>query len=317
MPPKTEASSLASRPSSGAFGRRSEKIDPNQLTLFEELFQEAKKAVEEESGAKDEEAEWKWERRRGRPHGRGPLPDHLPLYRQEQIFLRTGIHLRRRTLCDWMGEAAGLLEPIVLEVKRFILTSKVVQSDDTHVRVRMEDGRIDRGVIWAYAIPWAEVVYDFGLSRGKGTPAKFLEGYLLPGLPPGGWQRGLEKRQAEALPILKDLEGIIRDCGNHALPKSEFGGAVKYPLNQWPALLRYTEVGEAAIDNNIDRERHAAHPDPQGPRQATPPLATGLRGGRAMVSRGERARIGPQRAGIDQMGSAGRIGQWPSHLTSG
>jgi len=65
------------------FGRRSEKIDPNQLLLFEELFQEAKKAVEEESATKDEEAEWKWERRRQRPHGRGPIPDHLLRKREE------------------------------------------------------------------------------------------------------------------------------------------------------------------------------------------------------------------------------------------
>ena len=383
------------------FGRHSEKIDPNQLLLFEELFQEAKKAVEEERATKDEEVEWKLERRRTRPHGRGPLPDHLlrkreeihpdpadriciccgkemqpigeevteeleyvpcqcyvrqiarikygchdcqegvviaplpprpiekgrpgvgllahvavskygdhlPLYRQEQIFLRTGIHLRRQTLCDWMGEAAGLLEPIVLEVKRFILAAKVVQSDDTHVLVRMEDGRMDRGFLWAYGIPWAEVVYDFSLSRGQGTPAKFLEGYRgflqadgyegynevfrgglvlhigcmahvrrkfhdarheapeetmvalvaiqrLYRIEREAKEAGLdpvarrEKRQAEALPILKDLEGIIRDYGSHALPKSEFGGAVRYALNQWPDILRYTEVGEAEIDNN-------------------------------------------------------------------
>ena len=65
------------------FGRHSEKIDPNQTLLFEELFQEAKKAVEEENRPKDEEVEWKWERRRKKPHGRGPLPDHLPRKREE------------------------------------------------------------------------------------------------------------------------------------------------------------------------------------------------------------------------------------------
>ena len=59
-----------------------------------------------------------------------------------------------------------------------------------------------------------------------------------------------EKRQAEALPILTDLEEIIREYGRHALPKSNLGTAVTYALNQWPAILRYTEVGEADIDNN-------------------------------------------------------------------
>jgi len=207
-----------------------------------------------------------------------------------------GIHLRgRSSATGWRGRRSP--RAIVLEVKRFILSDKVVQSDDTHVQVRMEDVRMERGFLWAYAIPWAEVVYDFSLSRGQGTPAKFLEGYhgYLQADGYEGYKRGLpqrsrpphrmhgppprkflrrpheapdetrvvlvaiqrlyriereakeagldpaarrEKRQAEALPSSRKLEGIIRDYGSHALPKSEFGGAVTYALNQWPDILR-------------------------------------------------------------------------------
>ena len=60
----------------------------------------------------------------------------------------------------------------------------------------------------------------------------------------------VEKRRAEALPILTELEEVIKEYGKYALPKSEFGGAVQYALGQWQALLRYVEVGEAEIDNN-------------------------------------------------------------------
>ena len=35
-----------------------------------------------------------------------------------------------------------------------------------------------------------------------------------------------------------------------ALPQSELGKAITYALNQWPSIKRYTEVGEAEIDNN-------------------------------------------------------------------
>ena len=39
--------------------------------------------------------------------------DHLPLYRQSQIFAREGIELERSTLADWVGGASALLEPLV------------------------------------------------------------------------------------------------------------------------------------------------------------------------------------------------------------
>jgi transposase len=38
--------------------------------------------------------------------------DHLPLYRQAQIYARQGVHLDRSTLADWVGKAAFLLEPV-------------------------------------------------------------------------------------------------------------------------------------------------------------------------------------------------------------
>ena len=38
--------------------------------------------------------------------------DHLPLYRQAQIYARQGIHLDRSTLADWVGHAAYLLKPV-------------------------------------------------------------------------------------------------------------------------------------------------------------------------------------------------------------
>ncbi len=105
--------------------------------------------------------------------------DHLPLYRQEQIFDREGIDLRRSTLCDWMGGTAGLLEPIVFETRRYILSRSFVQSDDTHVRVRDAEtkGATKRGYLWVYCVPWGEVVYDFTLSRGQEGPLTFLQGY--------------------------------------------------------------------------------------------------------------------------------------------
>ena len=76
--------------------------------------------------------------------------DHLPLYRQEGIFKRFGVDLSRSTMCDWMAVAAELLEPIVKLMMSRILTSKVVQNDDTPVPVQDHAGKgIKTGRLWA------------------------------------------------------------------------------------------------------------------------------------------------------------------------
>jgi transposase len=61
--------------------------------------------------------------------------DHQPLHRQEKMFRRLGVALPRQTLCDWMARCAALLEPLYERVKRLVLASKVVQTDDTPGKV--------------------------------------------------------------------------------------------------------------------------------------------------------------------------------------
>jgi transposase len=39
--------------------------------------------------------------------------DHLPLYRQEEIYERQGVELDRSTLADWVGQSSALLQPLV------------------------------------------------------------------------------------------------------------------------------------------------------------------------------------------------------------
>jgi transposase len=58
-------------------------------------------------------------------------------------------------------------------------------------------------------------------------------------------------RQTHALPILKQFKAWLDDQAPRVLPKSPIGEAFTYTLNQWAALLRYTEHGALAIDNNI------------------------------------------------------------------
>src|SRR5919202_732718 len=54
---------------------------------------------------------------------RKPLPDHLSLYRQSAIYAREGIAPDRSTLGDWVGQAAWLLDPVVVDIRRHVLAA--------------------------------------------------------------------------------------------------------------------------------------------------------------------------------------------------
>ena len=110
--------------------------------------------------------------------------DHLPLYRQEDIFVRHGIHLARSTLCDWVAAAAELLKPLHQLQRQLVVQCPVMWTDDTEVTVLVgpEEGS-RKGRFWTYVgndeHPYS--VYDFTLSRSRDGPQSFLQdfrGYL-------------------------------------------------------------------------------------------------------------------------------------------
>jgi len=61
----------------------------------------------------------------------------------------------------------------------------------------------------------------------------------------------LAVRQERSVPIVDRLGAFLREQREGALPKSQYGKAIAYCLNQWPELRRFTEIGILEIDNNI------------------------------------------------------------------
>lgn len=95
--------------------------------------------------------------------------DHLPLYRQSQIYERQGVELERSTLADCVGGAAALLEPLVEALARYTLDSGYLHGDDTPVPV-LEPGRgsTKTGRLWTYVRdgrPWAEEAFPAAFFR--------------------------------------------------------------------------------------------------------------------------------------------------------
>lgn len=142
--------------------------------------------------------------------------DHLPLYRQSQIYAREGVELERSTLAEWVGQCFHLLDPLVEALGRYVLGAAKLHADDTPVPV-LEPGRgkTKTGRLWVYVRddrpagskePPA-VVFRYAPDRRGVRPAEHLKDFC-----------GV--LQADAYAGFNDLydSGLIREaaCWAHA-----------------------------------------------------------------------------------------------------
>ena len=105
--------------------------------------------------------------------------DHLPLYRQAEIFRRAGLDLARSTLCDWVGGTMALLAPVADEVRRSVLAEPYVQADEIPVLVQDgPQGRPKEAYLWAYrGGSTGEVFFDFRTGRSRDGPSEVLSNF--------------------------------------------------------------------------------------------------------------------------------------------
>jgi transposase len=77
--------------------------------------------------------------------------DHLPLYRQSEIYARQGVDLERSTLAGWVGASSELLTPLVEALRRYVLGCGKLHADDTPVPVLAPGtGKTKTGRLWTY-----------------------------------------------------------------------------------------------------------------------------------------------------------------------
>lgn len=112
--------------------------------------------------------------------------DHLPLYRQAQIYARQGVELDRSTLADWVGRAAWYLRPLREHVLDELRRSTRLFADETTAPVLDPGhGRTKTGQIWAYARddrPWGGsdppmVAYVYAADRKSERAEAHLKGF--------------------------------------------------------------------------------------------------------------------------------------------
>lgn len=97
----------------------------------------------------------------------GKYCDHLPLYRQEQIFARRHqVHLPRQTLARWVELAADWLRPIYEHIRTGVMAGGYVQVDETPVNyLAPGNGRTKQGYLWTGNRPGGGVFYQWQTSR--------------------------------------------------------------------------------------------------------------------------------------------------------
>lgn len=102
--------------------------------------------------------------------------DHLPLYRQEHIYLsRHGVHLPRQSLARWVGLAAEWLRPIHEELRTGVMGGGYLQVDETPIEYLCPgNGQTKQGYLWTCSRPGGEVVYEWRTSRAGACLDKII-----------------------------------------------------------------------------------------------------------------------------------------------
>jgi transposase len=149
--------------------------------------------------------------------------DHLPLYRQSQIFARQGVELDRSTLANWVGGAVWWLEPLQARLAEHVFASQTLFADDTPIPVLDPGrGRTKTGRLWVYARddrPWCgpeppAAVYLYSPDRRAERPISHLAKF------------------------------------NRVPPRGGVADAIRYALTRWSALCRFLDDGRIELDNN-------------------------------------------------------------------
>lgn len=112
--------------------------------------------------------------------------DHLPLYRQAQIYAREGVSMARSTLAEWVGICGVQLQPLVDALRQEVLSQPVLHADETPLQILQPGNpKPQRGYLWAYATGQFQeikaVIYDCTQGRSGAYARAFL----------GDWQGSL------------------------------------------------------------------------------------------------------------------------------
>ena len=203
----------------------------------------------------------------------GKYADHLPLYRQAEIYAREGIELDRTLLAQWVGNLSALLTPLTDALRAHVFAADVVHADDTPIPVLAPGrGKTKTGRLWTY-------VRDERPSAGTVAPAVWFA--YTPDRKGEHPQRHLE-----------DFTGVLQADGYAGFSKIYDGGRVLeaacwahvrrkfvdlHDLHKSPVAAEALErIGELYA---IEKEIRGRHPDERRAvrKERSSPLMTAMK----------------------------------------
>jgi transposase len=104
--------------------------------------------------------------------------DHLPLYRQEQIYWnRHEVWLPRQSMARWMGLVSEWLKPIYVEMKFQLMSGPYLQVDETPIKyLDPGNGKTAQGYLWVTHRPGGDRIYEWYTTRAASCLAEFIRG---------------------------------------------------------------------------------------------------------------------------------------------
>jgi transposase len=106
--------------------------------------------------------------------------DHLPFYRQVQIFKRDGIKIAESTITGWFNHVCRLMEPLYEHMLAQLRETRYIQADETPIPVQSshKKGATHKGYHWVYHLPEEGiVVFNYQKSRSKSAPEHMLKDF--------------------------------------------------------------------------------------------------------------------------------------------
>jgi transposase len=107
--------------------------------------------------------------------------DHLPFYRQVQMFKRQGITIAESTINGWFNATCRLLEPLYEALKKKVLSADYLMADETPLPVQTKDkpGSTHKGYDWVYyAVVMRLVLFDYRKTRSREGPDEMLKDFF-------------------------------------------------------------------------------------------------------------------------------------------
>ncbi|MCP4252513.1 MAG: IS66 family transposase, partial [Candidatus Scalindua sp.] len=109
--------------------------------------------------------------------------DHLPYYRQIQIFKRIGLSIKSNTINGWIAKTCTLIKPLYDAFCKYIFSQNYLEADESTVKVLRvkkngKKGKAHTGYYWVYYDPINnQVAFIFDPGRGRKYAANHLKDF--------------------------------------------------------------------------------------------------------------------------------------------